>query len=35
MKKSKYTWDKAYTAILIANIVYVVLFYLITEKYTF
>ncbi len=34
MKESKYTWKKEYTMVLMANIVYIVLFYIITKVYT-
>ena len=34
MKQDKYIWKKEYTLILIANIVYILAFYLITNHFT-
>lgn len=33
MKEQKYTWKKEYTLVLIANVVYMIAFYLITNYY--
>lgn len=30
----KYVWKKEYTLVLVANVVYIVLFYIITNIYT-
>ncbi len=34
MNQPKYTWKKEYSLVLLANAVYIVLFYLITNLYT-
>jgi len=34
MENKKYTWKKEYTLVLVANVIYIVLFYLITNIYT-
>lgn len=33
-QKDKIIWKKWYTAVLIANVIYILLFYLITNKYS-
>lgn len=34
MDKQKYVWKKEYTVVLIANAVYIVLFYVIMKNYS-
>lgn len=34
MKDQKYTWKKEYTAVLVANVIYIIAFYLITNYYS-
>ena len=34
MEKQKYTWKKEYSMVLIANVVYIIAFYLITNYFT-
>ncbi|CAM1335197.1 conserved protein of unknown function [Tenacibaculum aestuariivivum] len=34
MNSDKYTWKKEYSVVLLANIIYIVLFYIITNIYT-
>ncbi len=34
MSGQKYIWKKEYTAVLIANVVYILLFYVITNYFT-
>jgi hypothetical protein len=34
MKEEKYTWKKEYSLVLIANVIYVIAFYLITNYFT-
>ncbi|SEE59085.1 hypothetical protein SAMN05444353_2576 [Polaribacter dokdonensis DSW-5] len=34
MEKPKYKWEKVYTFVLIANLIYLILFYLITNHFT-
>ncbi len=34
MAKQKYSWKKEYTAVLIANAIYIVLFYLLMKTYS-
>ncbi len=34
MKEEKYTWKKEYSLVLIANVIYIIAFYLITNYFT-
>jgi len=34
MKPEKYTWKKEYTIVLVANVIYLIAFYLITNHFT-
>ncbi len=34
MKQEKYTWKTAYTLVLIANVIYIIAFYFITNYFT-
>jgi len=34
MKKNKYTWKKAYTWVLVANVVYILIFIFIANYFT-
>lgn len=35
MDQEKYTWKKEYTLVLVANLVYLILFYAITNYFTY
>jgi hypothetical protein len=34
MNQQKYTWKKEYSMVLIANVIYIIAFYLITNYFT-
>lgn len=33
MESKKYSWKKEYTLVLVANVIYIILFFLITKAY--
>jgi hypothetical protein len=35
MEQQKYSWKKEYTLVLVANVIYIIAFYLITNYFTF
>jgi len=34
MEQQKYSWKKEYTLVLVANVIYIIAFYLITNYFT-